>query len=118
MLFTQRNSIDLNALNIECCFLGSTDPNAFKASGTFDINTFLGFAAPGGSLTPLRDNTYKGALFSASAVDYTISNFSYNAACTASFTAAPVPESASWAMVFAGIALLAGIAMRRSTRSV
>lgn len=118
VLFTQGNSIDLNALNIEFRFLGNTDPNAFKTSGKFDIDTFLGFSAPGGGLTPLGDNTYNGVLFSATAADYSISNFSYNAASTASFTAAPVPEPSSWAMMFAGVALLAGLAKRRVARGV
>ena len=118
VLFTQGNSIDLRALNIEFRFLGNTDPNAFKASGKFDIDTFLGFSAPGGSLTPLGDTTYNGVLFSATATAYTIGNFSYNAASTASFTAAPVPEPSRWAMIFAGVALLAGVAKRSGARGV
>ncbi len=118
VVFTQGNRIDLSGLNIEFRFLGNTDPTAFKASGKFDIDTFLGFSAPGGSLTPLGDSIYNGVLFAATAANYTISNFSYNAASTASFTAAPVPEPASWSMMFAGVALLAGLARRRRVRSV
>jgi T5SS/PEP-CTERM-associated repeat protein len=116
VLFTQGNAIDLSNLNIEYRFLGHTDPNAFKASGKFDIDTFLGFSAPGGGMTALGDNTYNGVLFSATAVDYKISNFSYSATGTASFLAAPVPEPSSWAMMFAGVALLAGMARRRAVR--
>lgn len=118
VFFTQGNNINLSGTNIEFRFLGNTDPNAFKASGKFGIDNFLGYSDSGGSLTPLGNNAYNGVLFSATAVDYTISNFSYNAGSTASFTAAAVPEPSSWAMMFAGIALMAGVAKRRHGRKV
>ena len=55
---------------------------------------------------------FAGATFSAQADAYPVSNFSFSAADGARFSATPVPEPASLAMLLAGLALLAGWAQR------
>lgn len=107
-------AIDLAALNVEFRFLGSTDPNAFRASGGFDIDGFVQQAAAGGGFVALADSAYTGVVFSARADSYTISSFSYSAAAGASFVATPVPEPATWAMLAGGLLLLS---WRRRVRS-
>jgi T5SS/PEP-CTERM-associated repeat protein len=91
-------SPDLAAMAIEFRFLGATDPNAFLASGAFDIDTFLRL---NGSALP--DSAFAGVSFSATAAAFDISNFSYSPATGASFTAVPVPEPATWITLAAGL---------------
>jgi len=62
---------------------------------------------------PLQPLAYAGTQFSATAAGYSITNFSYSATGGAVFTAAPVPEPSTWAMMFAGITLLGAMAARR-----
>ncbi|MFY9513839.1 MAG: hypothetical protein WAQ05_22990, partial [Rubrivivax sp.] len=96
-------AVDLAALNVEFRFLGNTDPNAFLASGGFDIDHFVVQADGGGAYAGLADAAWAGVGFSASAEAYTISSFSYSAAAGASFVAAPVPEPAPWLLLAGGL---------------
>jgi len=105
--FGAGGAIDLAALNVEFRFLGSTDPNAFQASGAFDIDTFVRQAAADGTLAGLDAAGYAGVHFSARADAYAITGFSYSAEAGASFSATPVPEPASWWLMGAGLAWLA-----------
>ena len=107
VLFRSGAVLDLASMNVEFRFLGDTDPNAFLASGGFDIDTFLAAQTPGGGLVNLGDNAYNGVVFGARAEGYTISNFSYSAAGGAAFTATVVPEPGTWALMLAGCAALA-----------
>jgi len=99
-------AVDLAALNVEFRFLGGTDPNAFRASGAFDIDSFVQQADAGGGFAALADAAYAGVAFSARADSYTISSFSYSAAGGASFVATPVPEPATWLTLAGGLLLL------------
>lgn len=100
-------TVDLTGLQIEFRFLGKTDPTAFKNSGKFDIDTFLGRDNGAGGLLALGDQSFKNVSFSASAEAYTFSSFSYDAASGASFTAQAVPEPQHWALLLAGLGVLA-----------
>ncbi|UDF34867.1 UNVERIFIED_ORG: hypothetical protein LHJ69_20250 [Shinella sp. XGS7] len=100
-------AVDLAGLQIEFRFLGATDPTAFRNSGKFDIDTFLGRDNGAGGLQSLGDASFKNVSFSASAEGYVFSSFSYDAASGASFTAQAVPEPQHWALLLAGLGFLA-----------
>ncbi|MBC7941458.1 MAG: hypothetical protein H7Z19_17190 [Chitinophagaceae bacterium] len=111
--FSFGGAIDLAAQNVEFSFLGNTDPNAFQASGLFDIDTFVRQANASGAFSGLAAAAYAGVSFAARADAYTISNFTFSATGGAVFTATPVPEAQSWLMLAAGLMAL-GVAKRRA----
>lgn len=108
VVFNGSSTIDLDALNIEFRFLGSTDPNAFQASGGFDIDTFLAAKDSGGQLGALDPALLADTTFSARADAYAFTSFTFDAVAGASFVAQPVPEPGAWLMMLAGGAALAG----------
>jgi len=117
VIFGAGQALDLTHLNVEFRFLGATDPNAFRASGGgtgFGVDSFFQLRQGDGSTSGLDRASFATASFSATAVAYTISNFSFSAAQGASFTATPVPEPGSAAMLFAGLAALGWLVKRRS----
>ena len=89
--------------------LGATDPNAFQASGRYDTDTFFLLKAADGSIGGLAPTAFS----SASAAAYTVSNVSFDVTTGAQFTAAPVPEPATTALLLAGLASLGWLARRR-----
>ncbi|MBT9455888.1 MAG: PEP-CTERM sorting domain-containing protein [Burkholderiaceae bacterium] len=102
LMLAGAHAVDLTGLAIEFRFLGATDPNAFQASGGFDVDRFMSAAD-----AALPDEAFSGVQFSASASQYTISNFSYTAGGGAVFQAQAVPEPATWAMWLLGMGALA-----------
>lgn len=113
LVFTSASTVNLAGLQVEFQFLGSADPSAFQASGAFDTTTFFAQQDAQGQPTALGDAAFGGVQFSATSQAYTIDNFSFSAATGAQFTAAPVPEPATWALWLAGAAALGGLARRR-----
>ena len=113
VLFGGGGALDLSALSVEFRFLGSTNPNAFQASGSFNIDQFLGLQDASGHITAIDDAAFAQARFTAQADAYVFSNFSYTASGGAIFTAVPVPEPGAWALMLAGLGVLAGLGRRR-----
>ena len=94
---------------------GNTDPTAFQASGLFDIDTFFQVRQPDNSLQDLAPSLFNTATFTAEADSYTISSFTFSPVGGATFSAAPVPEPESWALLLAGLMVVGGVAGRRKS---
>ena len=114
LVFNAGQPLDLSGLKVEFRFLGNTDPNAFKASGQFQNDTFFEVMAADGSSGVLAPSFFSEVSYAASADQYTISNFSFDAAIGAGdFTAQAVPEPTTNAMLLAGLLSLGWLARRR-----
>ena len=113
LVFRSGKTLDFSQLNAEFRFLGNTDPTAFQASGLFDIDTFFQVRQPDNSLQDLAPSLFNTATFSAEADSYTISSFTFSPVGGATFSAAPVPEPESWALLLAGLMVVGGVAGRR-----
>lgn len=109
LVFGDGAVLDFSNLNVEFRFLGTTDPNAFQASGGFQVDTFFRMAAGAG----LDHATFAGASFTAASQAYRFTDFRFSADGGAVFTAAAVPEPGAGGMALAGLALLAGLWRRR-----
>jgi T5SS/PEP-CTERM-associated repeat protein len=109
LVMGEGSSVDLAALNVEFRFLGNTDPNAFQASGGFDVDTFFRSRGAGGD-SDLAHSVFATASFTAQADQYAISGFTFSADGGALFTATPVPEPGSWALLLGGLLLTAAAA--------
>ena len=113
VVFGASQAADLSHLAVEFRFLGQTDPNSFQASHQFDVDTFFRVDDGHGGTVNLASTAFDTATFAASAESYTINNFSFSAAGGAAFSAVPVPEPASWAMLAAGLAAVSFLSRRR-----
>ncbi|MFN0185215.1 MAG: PEP-CTERM sorting domain-containing protein [Aquabacterium sp.] len=112
VLFGDGHAVNLAGLVVEFRFLGITDPNAFLNSGAFNIDTFLGVAGVGGE-TELADTAFDAVRFTARADAYQFQSFSYTAGGGADFIAVAVPEPQTYALLAAGLAVVAQMARRR-----
>lgn len=113
LIFAAGTAVDLGGLAVSFHFLGGTDPNAFQASGKFDIDSFLQVQ---GSDEGLDSSAFARVSFSARADAYTVTNFSFTADGGAAFTAAAVPEPGEWMMLLSGLAVVAWVSRRRKLK--
>jgi T5SS/PEP-CTERM-associated repeat protein len=112
VLFDVGAAVNFGESAVEFRFLGKTDPEAFEATGGFNIGAFLQLVDGSGGLDPLEPSVFKGVAFSASSSAYQITDFTYDPA-TGGFTVTAVPELGTWALMFGGLLLIAGAARRR-----
>lgn len=112
VFFGAGHRAELAGTAVEFRFLGDTDPNAFLASGKFDIDSFLRVGDTGAS-SALDDAAFASVSFSARADAYVFTSFDYTAAGGAVFNAVPVPEPSTWALWLAGLAAVTWRARRR-----
>ncbi|MBT9493673.1 MAG: PEP-CTERM sorting domain-containing protein [Paucibacter sp.] len=112
LIFADAAAIDLSDLQIKFSFLGATDPNAFQASGGFQIASFLQRSGGAG----LDDALFSTVSFSASSDAYNFQSFTFSAADGAVFVAQAVPEPASWGLLLLGIGLLLGLRVQAAER--
>ncbi len=102
-------------------FIGSTDPNAFAASGQFDLDTFLraavGNADVGLSSTfGVNQNwstVINGAQITAVSSAFDVTTLQLQADGSFDVVAVPVPEPATWGLMFLGLAAVGGMARWR-----
>jgi T5SS/PEP-CTERM-associated repeat protein len=130
LVFSDTAPIDLTTANIEFSFLGNTDPNAFEASGLWDLDAFFrindtpgfgsGFDEPiSMGLGQSLDALFAQSIFEATSNAYVIENFTFTpeGGVGQGFTAIPiaqVPEPATWTLMMCGILLLYLAHMRRN----
>lgn len=113
LVFGQGTMLDLSHLVVQFHFLGGTDPNAFQASGGFNVDTFFQIAGAGGGTLGLDRQAFAGASFSAYADAYRFSSFSFAPDAGAVFQAQAVPEPAVGWLMLGGLGVLGGVARRR-----
>jgi len=113
VFFSEGAALDFGGMQVEFRFLGDTDPNAFQASGAFDIDTFLARNLSGGGTAAINPSLLTSANFTAQADNYTFTSFTFDAVNGAAFTAVPVPEPGSWALMLAGAAAVLRFAQRQ-----
>ena len=118
------STFDLSGLHVVFNFLGDTDPNAFAATGGFDMDNFLQSLNPQtGEVTGLSTAFAAGQTWSdvlgADAITavspaYDLSNLHLAADGTVTVVAVPVPEPSTWAMLVLGLLMVGGMARRRA----
>lgn len=121
VVLTLGSSFEFGSSKVVFNFLGDTDPNAFGASGNFDMDTFMRSrdgSVDSGLSTVFAPGTdwgdyYTSGQFSAQSNAYDVTELTFNADGSFGVVAVPVPEPAQWALMLAGLVLLATIGVRR-----
>ncbi len=113
MIFSAGHKRDIGSLQVTFHFLGEADPTAFEGSGLFDIDQFFAEQGDAG-LAALTHDAFDGIRYTATADQYVFTAFTFSADGGAQFAVTPVPEPAEWAMLLAGLTVVAGL--RRARR--
>jgi len=105
-------------------FLGDTNPNAFAATGGFNMDNFLqSLNLQTGEVTGLSTVFAEGQTWSdvipgdnitAVSPIYDLSGLQLAADGTVTVVATPVPEPSTWAMLVVGLLMLGSLAQRRA----
>lgn len=109
VVFGGSSFVDLSGLGIVFQFLGTTDAQAFLATGDFAIDHFVGRDNGAGGLAPLGAAAYAAVAFSAATDSGPVAGFNI----TPDGTVTAVPEPSTYALMFGGLALVAWMARRR-----
>lgn len=112
--------VDIGHAAIEFSFLGETDPEAFAASGDFDLLIFFKVLNGQGQVEDLPAaglNLFLDAAFTASAERYTINRFAFDPLLgVIDINATLVPLPASWLLVLGGLGVLVRLRYRGEVR--
>jgi T5SS/PEP-CTERM-associated repeat protein len=120
------STFDLTALHIVFNFLGDTDPNAFAASGGFDLDTFLQSIDPAtGGVSGLStafapgqtwEDVVSAANITAVSSAFDISDLHLGPDGTIDVVAIPVavPEPSTWALMVLGMMVIVSASRRRA----
>ena len=106
LLFDTGATPTLLGADIAFVFLGETDPEAFAASGLFNLSTFLRADDGAGGDDPLGalGTLLAGATYSATAQNYSISNFAFDTTVgVQSLVATGIPEPGTLALFTVGL---------------
>jgi T5SS/PEP-CTERM-associated repeat protein len=117
------STFSLGNLHIVFNFLGNTDPNAFAASGGFNLDNFLqSVNLTTGEVTGLStvfapgetwNDVVNAANISAVSSAFDISSLQLRSDGSFAVIAAPIPEPSTWAMLIVGMLFLSAITRRR-----
>lgn len=105
-------TVEFGGSSIEFRFLGATNPNAFAASGAFDVATFLQQGDGSGNFAGLASEQLAGVAFTALSDEYPIIDFEFDP-LTGSFSVVAVPEPGSWVLMAGGLLLVGCVVGRR-----
>lgn len=103
-------------------FLGDADPNAFGASGKFDMDTFMlsrDGSVDSGLSTVFAPGTdwasyFTSTQFGAQSDAYDVTELALSADGSFGVVAVPVPEPAEWTLMLVGLALLSSLSSARA----
>ena len=129
IVFTGHSLLDLTGLNVEFSFLGNTDPNAFRASGRWILDTFFKTNSGLGTLvgddqgisallmgTETLNDLFDGSIFAARADDFQITQFSFDPSRGVTSLVA-IPEPGTLALLVLGSLLLVLFAHPRRAKA-
>jgi T5SS/PEP-CTERM-associated repeat protein len=116
-------TFNLSNLQIVFNFLGNTDPNAFAASGGFNLDNFFeSLNLTNGDITGLSTvfgpgqtwaNVVNSSEVTVVSNAYDVTNLQLQSNGSFSVSAVPVPEPSTWAMLVLGLLALTAMALRR-----
>ena len=114
LVLTKNSTFDFGTMKVVFNFIGDTDPNLFLGSGRFEMDSFLlsrDGQADTGLSSVFAQGTQWGDLFapqqfSAKADSFDVTSLTFSGDGRFDVQAIAVPEPGTWALLFAGLALL------------